>query len=320
MTLGHRLRAVPLLFLATGGAALTRAQTPPTSPPAPLTALSEALMAACRQSAEQFAAYLTSENAAVYRSLPPDQRIALMQRFVQLAAPGRPLLSNDASGRPLFRCETPGVTALIRFGDARVQDNLAFIPVTAGIPGDKPGDPDRSAPRDVQFGLVRESGQWKLLSVGLLLLDLPALARQWAREDLTSREEAAIASLREIARALGTYRRAFGTLPESLARMGPAPREGISEDAASLIDAELAAGTKGGYSFRYRIVPPRPGVTATDEDGQDGFELAATPTEYGKTGQRSFFLDSSGTLRGDDKKGAVATVTDAVVKSPREPR
>jgi hypothetical protein len=42
--------------------------------------------------------------------------------------------------------------------------------------------------------------------------------------------------------------------------------------------------------------------------------------EYGKSGRRSFFLDSSGTLRGDDKKGAVATVTDPVIESRREPR
>jgi hypothetical protein len=318
MLVRRNLRGVILFLVIVWAAAPAHAQT--TQSPAPAATLSEALTAACRQNAEEFAPYLTAENAAVFRELPANQRTGLMQRFVQMDAIGRPLISNDTKGRPVLRCESAGVTVLMRFGDARVQDNLAFIPIEASIPGDAPGAPEKAPARRVQFGLVREKGQWKLLSVGLLLLDLPALARQWSLEDVAAREQAAIYGLRDIARALGTYRRAFGKLPDSLARLGPAPKEGISEDAAGLIDAELAAGSKGGYNYRCRIVPPRPGATGTDEDGQDGFELAAAPVEYGKSGQRSFFLDSTGVLRGDDKKGAVATITDPVIESRREPR
>jgi hypothetical protein len=40
------------------------------------------------------------------------------------------------------------------------------------------------------------------------------------------------------------------------------------------------------------------------------FEITAVPTEYGKTGTRSFFLDESSVLRGADHGGGAATVAD----------
>jgi hypothetical protein len=42
----------------------------------------------------------------------------------------------------------------------------------------------------------------------------------------------------------------------------------------------------------------------------DQFEAVATPREYGKTGKRSFFVDSTGVVRGDDHGGGPATVAD----------
>jgi hypothetical protein len=41
-----------------------------------------------------------------------------------------------------------------------------------------------------------------------------------------------------------------------------------------------------------------------------GFEAVAMPLEYGKTGKRSFFIDQSGVLRGDDHGGGPATISD----------
>jgi len=46
----------------------------------------------------------------------------------------------------------------------------------------------------------------------------------------------------------------------------------------------------------------------------DTFEAVATPREYGKTGKRSFFVDKSGVVRGDDHGGAPATVADKPVQ------
>lgn len=58
---------------------------------------------------------------------------------------------------------------------------------------------------------------------------------------------------------------------------------------------------KYGYNFE---------VTASG----DQFEAVATPREYGKTGKRSFFIDKSGVVRGDDHGGAPASAADKPVQ------
>ena len=45
-----------------------------------------------------------------------------------------------------------------------------------------------------------------------------------------------------------------------------------------------------------------------------GFEAVATPIEYGKSGKRSFFIDQTGVVRGDDKGGGPATIADKPVE------
>jgi hypothetical protein len=298
----RRLRAAlaAALFLLAPAA---QAQEPKEEGPAE--ALAAAIVAACRQNDAQFAPFLTADNAAVFRELPANQRTALMKRFTLLDDPGRPLLSRDTRGHAVVRCETSSITTEMRFGETRQRENLAFIPVEVRVPGN-PGETaeNSSTGRRVEFGMVRESSGWKLLSVGLLLLNLADLSQQWAASEVQSNETAAIAALRKFAQSIGTYRRAFGKLPDTLAQLGPASKEGISPEAAGLLDAELAAGKKGGYLYRYRV-PPTQG-----EGAEPGFELAATPAEYGKTGRRSFFLDAGGTLRGGDKQGGVATASD----------
>ena len=46
----------------------------------------------------------------------------------------------------------------------------------------------------------------------------------------------------------------------------------------------------------------------------DQFEVVATPIEYGRTGKRSFFVDSTGVVRGDDHGGGPASVADKPVQ------
>lgn len=268
----------------------------------PDSALAQTLSAACRQDATAFAAFLTADNAAAFRALPEPQRTALMRRLVQLEDAGHPLLSTSANGHQVVRCANPGMSIEMRLGEARLRENLAFIPMEIPLPGE--------SPRSVTFGLVREGGSWKLLSVGLLLLDISSLAKQWEQGDLEARENQAIASLRQLASALETYRRTYGKLPDSLAPLGPAPPGGISPEAAGLVDSDLASGGKEGYAFRYTVVPMAGSLPEAEANKAAGFVLAATPTEYSKGGRRSFFLDSAGVLRGADKQGAVATSTD----------
>jgi hypothetical protein len=280
--------AVLLLFVS---AAPLRAQEGSESGPAG--ALAAALSAACRADESRFSNYLTQENAAAFKALPADQRTSLLQRFSLVSEPGKPLLDADPQNHIVLRCQTPVITAEFRFGDPRVHENLAFVPVMV-VDG-----------QQTQFGLVRENGGWRLISLGLVLLDVSQLSKQWAESDITAREQAAIATLRGLADAIQTYRRAYGKLPDSLAQLGPAPKDQISPEQASLINERLAAGSAAGYKFRYRI------VSASQEENQT-FELAAMPEVYGKTGRRSFLMDTAGKIHAADHHGGLATADDSL--------
>lgn len=56
------------------------------------------------------------------------------------------------------------------------------------------------------------------------------------------------------------------------------------------------------YGYRFAITT-----------SSQGFEAVATPVEYGKSGKRSFFIDQSKIVRGDDKGGGLATIADKPV-------
>ena len=277
--------------------------------PDPAQALQEALTAACRHDETAFAAHLTSENAAAYRALTNEQRVALLRRMVLLDDPGKPLLSSSG-GNTVVRCDASGANSELRFGLPEIQDNLAFIPLTV---------PEGDQTQSVRFGLVRENGQWKLLSVGLLLVDIPALAQQWDQSALEMRERDAISAMRKVATALKAYQTAYGNLPETLDQLGPPPRDGASPEMAGLLDADLAKGIAGGYRLRYSIVAATGEEDISERNRGAGFTLAATPVLYGKDGRRSFFLDNTGVLRGADKNGVVATANDPRISDAEAP-
>ena len=271
------------------------------APDAPTAALRDALFAACSQSEQSFSKYLTARNADTFAHLTPSARVALMKRFVLLNETGKPSLLPTGSGRPTIRCETPAGAAELQIGGAEISDNLAFLPVEVREATDTTG---ASAIR-VQMGLVREKNDWKLLSVGLVLLDLPALAFEWDAAEMESTERAAIDGLKKITEAVESYRRTYSRLPESLAKLGPPPRGSAAGlDAAGLLEADLAAGTRSGYKFRYVIS----GGSSLGAPAK--YELAATPETYGRTGRRSFFRDTNGGLHGADRQGAVGSEVD----------
>jgi hypothetical protein len=263
----------------------------------PSAALSSMLIAACRQNETEFAQYLTADNSAAFVKLSADQRKALLRRLSLLDDPGRPLVSSDPQNHTVLRCESSSATVEYRFGDERVHENLASIPVQV-VDG-----------HATEFGLVREGGGWRLLSLGLLLFDIPQLTKQWAEEDLTAREDAMAKTLLELANVIAKYRNTFEKLPESLAQLGPPEQDGVSPEAADLIPKDLASGTYKGYRLRYRILPAPNG-------GEPGFEIAAAPIFYGKTGKRSFFLDAEGKLHAADHQGDFSTADDPPAQTP----
>jgi len=80
---------------------------------------------------------------------------------------------------------------------------------------------------------------------------------------------------------------------------------------AQLIDSALASGFKYGYVFQMFTVAPFEAPPAA-------FYATATPIRYRKTGRRSFFINESGEMRGADKNGAAATVTDPIINVCQE--
>jgi len=279
----RKLTMVVAVLLAAAGPLAAQQKAPAT----PSESLAEALIAACREQAAEFSRYLPEESAEAYRNLPQAQQQELMRRLVAVREVGKPLRSTSLDGEPVLRCTSASETTELRLGHGRVHGNLAFVTVT--VPSGRTAD----------FGLVREADGWRLVSLGLLMLNVPELKKEWAEQEIVSRELRAVAALRQIAGAAETYRKGFGQLPETLVQLGPAPKEGISPDAAGLIDAALAAGQKDNYSFRYRV-NSSPGAADVR------YEIIATPLQYGPGGRRSFYLDSSGVVRGGDKNGDVA--------------
>lgn len=269
----------------------TQAQDP--IPPDPAAALADVLSAACRGDETVFANSFTTDNAAAYRALPAGERARLLQRFSLADTAGRPLLSSDQDNHTVLRCEEPDDTIEFRFGAARVNDNLAFIPVTV-VNG-----------QSAEFGMVRQGGNWKLLSLGLVLLDIKQLSVQWAAADLSDREHAAAEALETLGSAIDNYNKTFGKLPDSLAQLGPGPKNQVTPAQASLVSAALAAGNSGGYRFRYRVVPD-------PDTGTDHYVIEAVPEDYGSSGKESFSRDTSGKIHGADDRGAAASDDDPI--------
>ena len=186
----------------------------------------------------------------------------------------------------------------IQIGGADTRDNVAFMPVMLR---DEDDTTDASAIQ-VNMGLVRENGEWKILSPSASFFF--SFAFFGIGMDLWKLNEvAAFESLKDIAEAVETFRRKYTRLPATLSSLGPPLHGPASADTAQLLDPYLWWVMKNGYSFRYVI------VGASGLGAPAKYELAATPLSYGRTG-RLFFRDAGGTLRAADRQGAVGSASD----------
>jgi hypothetical protein len=273
---------------------------PPSATGGPTAALRDLLSAACTQSQHEFIRFLTTRNKESFARLSAGARVAFMKRFVLLNEPGKATVTSNPSGRPSVRCETPAVTTEMQIGGAEIRENIAFLPMELRTTTDTTGIDVRR----VTMGFVREDGEWKLLSLGLLLLDLPSLEIEWDRAEIQPNELSTIESLKKIAEAIEAYRKTYARLPESLANLGPPLHGAASGQAAGLVDSDLATGMKSGYALRYVI------VGGSSLGALARFELAATPLNYGRTGLRSFFRDTGGALHGADREGEIGNEMD----------
>jgi hypothetical protein len=275
-----------------------------TSSGGPTAALKAVLSAACSQNQTEFVRFLTARNREAFSRMTPLARVALMKRFVLLNEPGRPTASANPAGRPILRCQTPDVTTEMQIGGAELRDNIAFLPMELRGATDTTG----ANVHQITMGLVREDGDWKLLSLGLLLLDLPALEVEWDAAEMESTERDAIEAVKKVSAAVEAYRNKYSRLPESLANLGPPLHGAANGEAAAYLDSDLANGMKNGYAIRYVI------VGASTLGAPAKYALAATPLQYGRTGRRSFFRDSNGALHAADRGGAIGSEADPKVE------
>ena len=303
------------LLLAAANAVAQESSSKPNESPAgtlseplsgggPSAALRAVLTATCSQNQADFVRFLTTRNKEAFSRMSPPARVALMKRFVLLNVPGKPTTSSNPAGRPIVRCQTSEVTTEMQIGGAELRDNIAFLPMELRNATDSTGEDVH----EVVMGFVREDGEWKLLSLGLLLLDLPALEVEWDAAEIESTEKSAIESVNKLAAAVEAYRSKYLRLPESLANLGPPLHGSANGEASGLLDSDLANGMKNGYNIRYAI------VGASTLGAPAKYELSATPLQYGRTGRRSFLRDSNGTVHAADRHGAVGSTTDPKVE------
>jgi hypothetical protein len=278
----------------------TNAPNAAMTPGGPSAALKDVLAAACSENQVEFARFLTARNKDAFSRMTPSARVALMKRFVLLNEPGKATPSINPSGRPIVRCETTSVTTEMQIGGVELRDNLAFLPIELRDATDSTG----AEVRQINMGLVREDGEWKLLSLGVLFLDLPALEAEWDEAEIETTEKNALQAMKDIPTAVEAYRAKYLRLPESLAKLGQPLHGAPSAEAAGLLDSDLANGMKNGYAFRYVI------VGASNLGAPAKYELAATPLRYGRSGRRSFFRDSNGGLHAADRQGGVGSASD----------
>ena len=277
----------------------------PSAPDAPSAALRDLLASACAHDESQFEKFLTARNAESFSRLTPAARTELMKRFVLLDSVGRASLSANPSGRPTVRCTTAEGAAELQLGGTDLRDNIALLPVDIRDASD-PGNPSGGDPHHILMGLVRENSSWKILSVGMLFLDLPSLEVEWDQSAIGGNEQGALSDLKIIAAAIEAYRKTYSRLPDSLAKLAQGPK--VSADSAGLLDPQLAGGQHNGYLFRMVI------VGANNVGAPAQYELSATPAMYGRTGRLSFFRDASGKYHAADHHGAVGHSMDPVVE------
>ncbi|HEY6305215.1 MAG TPA: hypothetical protein VI488_02000 [Candidatus Angelobacter sp.] len=118
--------------------------------------------------------------------------------------------------------------------------------------------------------------------------------------ELEKNEAAAKADLQNILMALYRYAQQYPQvgLPSRLSMLAGHEGQEPSVDHAGLLDEGFAAEPliMDGYQFRYTLTRAGLGMAVERRLDIGDFQLIAAPIEFGKTGNRSYFLDSSGKI------------------------
>ena len=134
----------------------------------------------------------------------------------------------------------------------------------------------------------------ELLIVVAIILIIAAIAiPNLLRSRIAANEASAVGSLRTLNTAEITYNTTYPAtgFACSLSQLATPSSGSVSSAAAGLVDANLAGGSKSGYTFTALGACAASGTPAT------AYDFKADPTTAGVTGQRYFCTDSSGVIQ-----------------------
>ncbi|HKN74866.1 MAG TPA: prepilin-type N-terminal cleavage/methylation domain-containing protein [Candidatus Acidoferrum sp.] len=147
----------------------------------------------------------------------------------------------------------------------------------------------------------------ELLIVVAIILIISAIAiPSYMRSRIQANEASAVSSVRMIGTAAITYSSTYVNVgyPTNLADMGGVNPCTASSTTACLLDENIAAGTKSGYTIVWTGDGATPSVAYT---------VTAAPVIVGGSGQRMFCSDQTGVIR-FDPSGAGCNETSAAVQ------
>ncbi len=145
----------------------------------------------------------------------------------------------------------------------------------------------------------------ELLIVVAIILIIAAIAiPNLLRSRMAANEASAVGSVRTINTAEVTYFTNYGTGFAPLANLGGAEPCTAAAATACLLDNNLAAGTKTGYTFLTGV----PGGLGTIAIPNQTYVISGRPQNANQSGVRTFCSDHSGVVRYDLAGGAAATV------------
>ena len=133
----------------------------------------------------------------------------------------------------------------------------------------------------------------ELLIVVAIILIIAAIAiPNLLRSRMAANEAATVQDMRAIITAEAAYNTLYGIgYSALLLHLGPAVGGGAPTPlAADLIENDLAAGSKSGYTFTYVPTAPNPVI-------RYDYGINTDPIVAGSTGQRHFFADQTGVIR-----------------------
>lgn len=136
----------------------------------------------------------------------------------------------------------------------------------------------RASRRNSGFSLIE-----LLIVIAIILIILAVALPKLTNARMYAQEMAAVKAITTVHTAETQYYSQYGQYATSLTQLGPPTSGGSGQNAADLIDRDLASGDKGGFKFVLQQTPT-------------GYALVVNPATFGTAGKHTYFSDQSMTI------------------------